>query len=107
MQAEGTTSKSPLTLLFLIGLLVVATLVVISNYFLRPGLELSIKDQVRGNLRESGIKTVKVSVDGRNVLLEGFILSQADWMKAESIVNQISGIHQVENQLVVKNQTIE
>ncbi len=107
MQAEGTIPKSPLTLLLLIGILVVATLVVISNYFLRPGLELSIKDQVRGNLRESGIKTVKVSVDGRNVLLEGFILSQADWMKAESIVNKISGIHQVENQLVVKNQTIE
>ena len=107
MQAEDTTSKSPLTLLLLIGILVVATLVVIANYFFRPGLELSIKDQVRGDLRESGIKTVKVSVEGRNVLLEGFILSQADWIKAESIVNKVQGIHQVENQLVVKNQTNE
>ena len=107
MQSEGTTSKSPLTLLLLIGILVIATLVVISNYFLRPGMELSIKDRVRDNLRDSGINTVKVSVDGRNVLLEGFILNQADWIKAESIVNKIRGIHQIENQLVVKNQTNE
>ncbi len=107
MQAEDKISKSPFTLLLLIGVLVVATLVVISNYFFRPGLESSIKDQVRGNLKESGIKTVKVSVDGRNVLLEGFILNQADWIKAESIVNKIRGVHQVQNQLVVKNQTNE
>jgi len=107
MQAEGTTSKSPLTLLLLIGLLVVATLVVLSNYLLRPGIELSIKEQVHGDLRESGIKTVKVSVEGRDVLLEGFTLNHADWMKAESIVNNIRGINQVKNQLVVKNQTNE
>jgi osmotically-inducible protein OsmY len=81
--------------------------VVISNYFLRPGLESSIKDQVQGNLSEGGIKTVKVSVEGRNVLLEGFTLNHSDWMKAESIVNKIQGINQVENLLVVKNQTTE
>lgn len=107
MQAEVTTSKSPLTLLLLIGILVISTLVVISNYFLRPGLELSIEDQVRGNLSEIGIKTVKVSVEGRNVLLEGFTLNHSDWKKAEIIVNKIQGINQVENLLVVKNQTNE
>ncbi|PID33778.1 MAG: hypothetical protein CR955_00530 [Thiotrichales bacterium] len=107
MQAKSTTSKSPLMLFLLIGILVVATLVVISNYFLRPGLELSIKDQVRSDLRKGGIETVKVSVDGRDVLLEGFTLNRADWVKAESIVNNIRGINQVKNQLVVKNQTNE
>ena len=107
MQAEGTTSKSPLTLLLLIGVLVIATLVVISNYFLRPGLELTIKDEVSENLKEGGIKTVKVSVDGRDVLLEGYILNQEDLAKAENIIRKIEGIHQVENQLVVKNQTNE
>ncbi len=107
MQAEGTTSKSPLTLLLLIGVLVIATLVVISNYFLRPGLELTIKDEVSENLRDGGIKAVKVSVDGRDVLLEGYILKQEDSIKAESIVSKIQGIHHVENQLVVKNQTNE
>ena len=107
MQAEDTTSKSPLTLLLLIGILVISTLVVISNYFLRPGLESSIKDQVRGNLSEIGIETVKVSVEGRNVLLEGFTLNHSDWEKAVNIVNKIQGINQVENLLVVKNQTNE
>ncbi len=107
MQAEGTVTKSPLTLLLLIGILVIATLVVISNYFLRPGMELSIKDRVQENLRESGINTVKVSVDGRNVLLEGFILNQADWIKTENIVKKVRGIHQIQSQLVVKNQTNE
>ena len=107
MQAESSTSKSPLTLLLLIGVLVIATLVVISNYFLRPGLELTIKDEVIENLKEGGIKTVKVSVDGRNVLLEGYIFKQEDSIKVESIVSKIEGIHQVKNQLVVKNQTNE
>ena len=59
------------------------------------------------NLKEGGIKTVKVSVDGRNVLLEGYIFKQEDSIKVESIVSKIEGIHQVENQLVVKNQTNE
>ena len=107
MLAEITTSKSPLTLLLLIGILVIATLVVVANYFLRPGLELSIKGEVHGDLIDSGIKTVKVSVNGRDVLLEGFISTHELREKAENIVNNISGISQVKSQLVVKNQTNE
>ena len=107
MQAEGTRSKSPLTLLLLIGVLIIATLIVISNYFLRPGLELNIREAVSKNLREGGMKTVKVSVEGRNVLLQGYIHKNTDSIKAENIVSNILGVHQVENQLVVKNQTNE
>ncbi|GAA0419082.1 hypothetical protein GCM10009133_29340 [Cocleimonas flava] len=68
-------------------------------------MELSIKDEVHGGLIDSGIKTVKVSVEGRNVLLEGFIPTHEDRKRAENIVNNISGISQVKSQLVVKNQT--
>lgn len=107
MQAEDTKSKSPLTLLLLIGIMVISTLVVISNYFLRPSLELNIKDEVNQNLKENGFKSVKVKVEGRDVLLEGFIFKQEDSLKVENVMSKIQGIHQIDNQLVVKNQTNE
>ncbi|KAG1657139.1 5'-3' exonuclease [Nymphon striatum] len=105
--AEDTRSKSPLTLLLLIGIMVISTLVVISNYFLRPSLELNIKDEVSQNLKENGFKSVKVKVEGRDVLLEGFIFKQEDSLKVENVMSRIQGIHQIDNQLVVKNQTNE
>ncbi|KAG1657140.1 DNA polymerase I [Nymphon striatum] len=75
--------------------------------YANPCLELNIKDEVSQNLKENGFKSVKVKVEGRDVLLEGFIFKQEDSLKVENVMSRIQGIHQIDNQLVVKNQTNE
>jgi osmotically-inducible protein OsmY len=99
--------KSPLTLLILIGIMVIATLVVMSNYFLRPGVESDLNQEIVRNLRSQGLQDAMIKVSGRDVKLTGSTTNHADAIKAEKIIQDIWGINQIENNLVIKKQTIE
>ena len=107
MQNPRSTSKSPLTLLVLLGLMVIATLVVISNYFLRPSMEMNLTRKITSNLIRSGLEGTSIIVSGRDIILEGVVQSQADVVKAERLIQENGDIRQLENKLVIKNQTIE
>jgi len=107
MQNLSHTSKSPLTLLLLLALMVIATLVVISNYFLRPSMEMDLTKKITSNLIRSGLASTSITVSGRDVTLEGSVKNQADAVKAERLIQENWDIRQLENKLVIKNQTIE
>ena len=107
MQNPHHASKSPLTLLVLLGLMVIATLVVISNYFLRPSMEMNLTRNITSNLIKSGIEGASITVSGRDIILEGAVQSEADIVKVERLIQENWDIRQLENKLVIKNQTIE
>ena len=107
MQKIVRSSKSPLTLLVLLGVMVIATLVVISDYFVRPGMEQDLTEKVTQGLHNQGLLNATVKVRGRDVKLSGSVPSSASSKQAEEMIQQIQGIHQIENNLVIKNQAIE
>ena len=107
MQSTVCSSKSPLTLLVLIAVMVVATLVVISNYFLRPGMELDLTHRITKNFLSYGINSAIINVSGRDVTLTGSVLNYTDAKNIEKLIQETQGIRQVENKLVIKNQTTE
>ena len=94
-------SKSPLTLLLVISLLVISTCVMISNYFLRPGLESDLKNRVVTTLSSHNITNVVINVEGRGVVLNGIADNLLEVKKVGSEVQKISGISHVKNKLVV------
>lgn len=94
-------SKSPLTLLLLIGFLVICTLVMISNYFLRPGIELDLKNKVITHLYKHDVFNAMVKVEGRNVKLSGITSNELEAQKVGAAIQNISGVHQLENNLVI------
>jgi len=97
--------KSPLTLLSLIACLVIATLVMISNYFFRPGLELDLKNRIVSKLYSYDLLNPVIKVEGRDVILKGVAFSKAEAENIEAEILSISGIHQVENKLLINNQS--
>jgi len=107
MQKTVRPSKSPLTLLVLLGIMVIATLVVISDYFVRPGMEQDLTDKVTQGLHNQGLLNATVKVRGRDVMLSGSIPDSVNSKQAEEMIQQIQGIRQIDNNLVIKNQAIE
>lgn len=97
--------KSPLTLLLLIACLIISTLVMISNYFFRPGLELDLKNRVLSTLYSYDLLNPVIKVEGRDVVLNGTVSSKAEAEKIEAEIHKISGIHQVDNKLFISNQS--
>ena len=100
-------SKSPLTLLVLLAVMVIATLVVISNYFLRPSMEFDLTHKITKNLLSYGINNAVINVSGRDVTLTGSVLNHDESIKAVKLIRKNRDIRQVDNKLVIKNQTIE
>jgi len=90
-------------LLLSLALLVIATLVVITTYFLRPGMEYDLKHQLTSNFHRAGINQATIEVKGRDVILHGAVKNSHAAIQAELIAKQTPGIHQVENRLVIKN----
>ena len=98
-------SKSPMTLLLLIAFLVIATLVMISNYFLRPGLELDLRNRIVTKLYSYKLLNPMIRVEGRDVILNGIVRNKGEAAKIEAEIQSISGIHQIENKLLIHNQS--
>jgi len=98
-------SKSPLTLLLLIACLVISTLVVISNYFFRPGLELDLRNRIVSKLYSYRLHNPVIKVEGRDVILNGIARNKSEAETIEAEIQSISGIHRVENKLLINNQS--
>jgi len=97
-------SKSPLTLSLLIACLVIATLVMISHYFFRPGLEQDLKNKVISKLLFKNLLDPQIEVNGRTVILNGMVPSEREAEMIEAEIQSISGIHSIESQLQINNQ---
>jgi hypothetical protein len=104
---QSKTPKSPLVLLTSLSILVVATLVVASGYFLRPGIELELKKELISHFASTGFSSTIVHISGRDVILNGAVENKADALKAEKTAKEIWGVRQVDNQLLIKNQSVE
>ena len=98
-------SKSPLTLSLLIACLVIATLVMISNYFLRPGLELDLRNRIVSKLHFQNLLNPVIKVEGRDVMLSGIVPNEGEAEKIEARIQSISGINQIDSQLFIENRT--
>lgn len=97
-------SKSPLTLSLLIACLVIATMVMISNYFFRPGLEQDLKDKVISKLLFKNLLDPEIKVEGRKVILNGMVPNEVEAEKIEAEIQSISGIHSLDSQLLIDSQ---
>ena len=98
-------SKSAMTLLLLIACLVIATLVVISNYFFRPGLEVDLRNRVITKLHSYKLFNPMIQVEGRDVVLNGIARNKLEAAKIEAEIQSISGVHKVENKLLIHDQS--
>ena len=81
----------------------ISTLVMISNYFFRPGLEQDLKNRILSTLYSHNISNAVVKVEGRDVILNGIALNNHQAQKLEAEIQSISGIHQIENKLSIEN----
>ena len=97
-------SKSPFTLSLLIACLVIATMVMISNYFFRPGLEQDLKNKIVSKLHFKNLLDPVIMVEGRDVILNGTVPNVREAEKIEAEIESISGIHHFDSQLFIENQ---
>lgn len=96
-------AKSPLVLLVTLSILVVATLVVASSYFLRPSIEQELKRVLTTRFSNVGLTQTVVNISGRDVVLNGVVKDQSEAKKAELTAKETWGVRQVDNQLLIKN----
>ncbi len=79
-------AKSPFIFLFLVAVLVIATLVVASEYFLRPQIESDIQREVALSFVKAGL------VEESNLLGDN-----------KAALKQVWGIQQINNKTIIKN----
>lgn len=101
MTQSGSSPKSAFILLSIISIMVISTLVLISSYFLRPAIEINLKDQLVSSLSKAGLMNSMVRVSGRDVELHGAVSNINERIAAEEAAKQIWGVRQVENHLLV------
>jgi len=102
MLKPQTKSKSPFTLLFLITVLIISTLVLVSNYFLRPGLELDLKNRVKSTLYSHTIFNAAVDVNGRDVVLNGVTPNSIEAEKIEADIKNLAGVNRLHSKLLIE-----
>lgn len=95
-------SKSVLLLFSILGILIISTLVVISNYFLRPTIEASLKESILRNLSKADSITPVIDVSGRDISLYGIAPSQNEANLVEKLTKETWGVRQVRNNISVK-----
>ncbi|MCF6191048.1 MAG: BON domain-containing protein [Cocleimonas sp.] len=94
--------KSPLILLVLVAVLVVATLVAASEYFLRPQIESELKQEITRSFVQAGFSIADINLSGRDVTLNGAVSSKLAAQKVENTTKQIWGVRQIDNQIIIK-----
>lgn len=97
-------SKSPLTLSLLIACLVIATMVMISNYFFKPGLEQDLRNKVISKLLFKNLLDPEIKIVGRTVILNGMVPDEGEAEKIEAEIQSISGIRHIDSQLLIDSQ---
>ena len=95
-------SKSPLILLFLVAVLVVATLVAASEYFLRPQVESELKQKIAHSFSQVGLSIADIKLSGRDVTLNGSVSSKLTAQKVENATKHIWGVRQIDNQIIIQ-----
>ena len=79
-------------------------MVMISNYFFRPGLEQDLKDKVISKLLFKNLLDPEIKVEGRKVILNGMVPNEVEAEKIEAEIQSISGIHSLDSQLLIDSQ---
>ena len=95
-------SKSPLIFLFLVAVLVVATLVAASEYFLRPQIESELKQKITRSFSQAGLSIADIKLSGRDVTLNGAVSSKFVAQKVENTTKQIWGVRQIDNRIIIQ-----
>ena len=104
MLKPQTKSKSPLTLLLSITVLIISTLVMVSNYFFRPGLESDLKKRVISTLYSHNIFNAVIDVNGRDVVLKGVTPNSNEAKKIEADIQNISGVNHLYSKLLIEDE---
>jgi len=73
----------------------------VSNYFLRPGLELDLKNKIISTLYSHNIFNAVIEVKGRDVYLSGITPNALEANKIEADIQSISGVNQLKSRLQV------
>ena len=89
------------------GTLIIATLTFGSAYFIEPNVETDLRNKLLTRFTQLGIANNVVSISGRDVTLTGSVKNKKESIMAENTALAIQGIRQVDNKLLIKNQTIE
>lgn len=95
-------SKSPLIFLLLLAILIVATLVAASEYFLRPQIESELKQEITRSFAQAGLSIADIKLSGRDVTLNGEVPSTFAAQKVENTTKQIWGVRQIDNQIIIQ-----
>lgn len=77
----------------------------ISYYFFRPGLEMDLEKRIVNRLFSYNLLNPVIKVEGRDVVLNGVVPNKNAAAKIEAEIESISGIHHVESQLLIQNQS--
>ncbi len=85
--------------------LVIATLVMISNYFFRPGLELDLKNRILSKHYSHQLLNPVIKVEGRDVILNGVARNKDEATQIEAEIQSVLGIHNVDSRLLIQNQS--
>jgi len=94
--------KSPLIFLLLVAVLVIATLVVASEYFLRPQIETELKQKITHNFTQAGLFVKDIKLSGRDVTLNGAVSSKFVAQEVENVTKQINGVRQINNYIIIQ-----
>lgn len=89
----------------IVASLVIATLVMISNYFFRPGLELDLKNKILSKQYSHQLLNPVINVEGRNVILKGIARNKVEAAKIEAEILSVSGINDLDSRLLIQNQS--
>lgn len=123
MSDPASQNKSPIILLVLLSVLVIATLVVASLYFVRPSLEAQYKERASQKQKAAGSLDTKPQVTGKSADLTAVVEAMTKPIlpkpvmskqmllkpmltkpvKVERSEKDDCGIHFYENQLLVRN----
>lgn len=102
MQKFSYSSVSPLIFLGILGVLIISTLVMVSSYFLRPSIEIDLKEQLTHSLSNIGIIAPIIHVSGMDVTLSGTVSDSSEKEIAEETVRKVWGVRRVNNHLFVQ-----
>lgn len=85
--------RSPLILLILISILIIATLLMVAYYFVRPTIESELKYEIRSDLDNNGLQNTNIIISGRDVVVSGS--SEASTAAAKKVVEDVRGVRKV------------
>ncbi len=85
------------------AILVIATLVAASEYFLRPQIESELKQEITHSFVQAGLSVADIKLSGRDVTLNGAVASKFVAQKVENAAKQITGVRHINNQIIIQN----